>query len=66
MSDWKPEAGFREALTKLDAGEADAIVTPEVGAAQWALDHGYQVDVRETEIGPLYEIKPGDGGTVTP
>jgi ABC-type amino acid transport substrate-binding protein len=60
MTDWQPEQRFREALTKLDLGQADVIVTPEVDAAQWARDHGYRVDVGEMEIGTVYEIKPGD------
>jgi hypothetical protein len=55
--------GFREALTKLDTGEADVIVMPEEPEiAAWARQHGYQVDAEPYEGVTMYTIRPGDPG----
>jgi hypothetical protein len=66
MVSYEPCAGFREALTQLDLGEADLIVTTEADATQWAERHGYLI-VREVQDGaPIFEIRPGGRGVLSP
>ncbi len=57
-----PPQGFRQVLTKLDAGEADVIVTDDAEAAAWAGANGYRVKAEEQSGETLYEISPGDIG----
>ena len=59
---YEPERGLREALTKIDVGEAEVVITPAIEAAEWAADHGYRVEVAEMDDTPVYEIHPGDSG----
>lgn len=60
MTAFEPEQGFREALTMLDVGEVDLIVTMADDAVQWAKDHGYRIVVAEQDGNTIYEIRPGD------
>lgn len=55
---------FRASLTTIDLGEADAILTPSWRAAEWAREHGYQIEeqVIPGMTGHSYMIKPGDQG----
>ena len=61
MTVFEPEtdSGFIAALTQIDLGEANLIVTPSAEAAQWAEQHGYRI-VRASQGGvPIYEIWGG-------
>lgn len=60
MTAYEPEQGFREALTKLDLGDVDLIVTPAADAARWAEENGYRVTLENHEGNVIYEIHPGD------
>jgi hypothetical protein len=57
-----PAGGFRQALTLIDTGETDLIVTMVAEAADWAREHGYRVVEAEQNGEPIFEIWPGDSG----
>lgn len=53
------DRAFLTALTQVDLGEADLIVTPSAEVAQWAERRGYRI-VRDAQDGmPIYEIWGG-------
>jgi hypothetical protein len=66
MASYEPCTGFREALTQIDLGEADLIVTTEGDAAQWAERHGYLIVSQLQDGTPIFEIRPGDRGAIPP
>ena len=74
MSTYEPNDGLRAALTAVDLGEADWIITPDPEVAGWAQGRGYHI-VRDDQHGMrVYEIRaggeafmiPGGSGEVPP
>ena len=50
---------FLAALTRVDLGEADGIVTTSGEVAQWAARRGYQIEAAMQGKVLVYEIKSG-------
>lgn len=66
MTGWQPAQGFLEALTMLDTGETDLIITPDAESVEWAREHGYRIVAADMNGMAVYEIRPGDDGAVRP
>lgn len=60
MTTYEPDHGFRVALTRIDLGEADLIVTMAVEAAHWAEQNGYRVTRELHRDNVIYEIRSGE------
>lgn len=62
--DWDPESepNFQATFTALDLRKVGVIITPSTKAAEWARDHGYEVEVEFSEDANIYLIFPGDDG----
>jgi hypothetical protein len=52
----------RQALTAIDIGEANLVVTACAEIAGWARRHGYVIRSHEDRGATIYEIWPGDSG----
>ncbi len=61
--DWEPGPALRAALTRLDAGEVDAVKAPRRDEIiRWAAARRYLVIVVADDDDPAVIIQPGDGG----
>lgn len=64
---FEPDQRFRAALTTIDLGQAELVVTPHKEAADWARDHGYRIDEADHQgLGAIYEIRPGEQAPSSP
>jgi hypothetical protein len=55
-----PDPLLSEALARIDAGDADLVVTSSAETANWAEHHGYLVRTVKHDGGmTMYEIWPG-------
>ena len=54
------------ALTELDAGRVELVITGDESAADWAEQNGYRVVAAVDDGGTIYEIWPGDCGPEDP
>ncbi|GIH21469.1 hypothetical protein [Rugosimonospora africana] len=52
----------RQALTAMDVGEADLVLTPLAEIAGWAQRRGYVIRSHHDNGTTIYEIWPGDSG----
>ena len=58
MSAYEPDNRVRAALTAIDLGEVEWLITPDFEVADWAQQQGYYI-VRTMQDAPVYEIRPG-------
>jgi hypothetical protein len=56
---YEPDDGFRAAITQIDLGEVDLIVTPSAEVARWAERHGYRIERGSQGGTSIYEIWGG-------
>ncbi len=56
---YEPDDALRLALTALDTGEVDVIVTVPSEAVDWARANSYTVIDAEQDGEPICEIRPG-------